>query len=34
MKLGLPMTSLLMSLVLVAILVAQFRTDRYQPWVY
>ena len=34
MKLGLPMTSLLMSLVLAAILVAQFRTDRYQPWVY
>lgn len=34
MHLGLPMTSLLMSLVLIAVLVVQFRTDRYQPWVY
>lgn len=34
MRLGLPLTSLLMSLVLAAILVLQFRTDRYQPWVY
>lgn len=34
MHLGLPLTSLLMSVVLAAILVAQFRTDRYRPWVY
>ena len=34
MRLGLPLTSLLMSLVLAAIMVAQFRTDRYQAWVY
>ncbi len=34
MHLGLPLTSLLMSVVLVAALAVQFRTDRYQPWVY
>lgn len=34
MHLGLPLTSLLMSLVLVGILIVQFRTDRYRPWVY
>lgn len=32
--LGLPMTSLLMAAVLVAILIVQFRTARYTPWVY
>ena len=34
MHLGLPLTSLLMSVVLVAVLALQFRTDRYQAWVY
>ncbi|MFD1797371.1 hypothetical protein FQV27_10420 [Paracoccus aurantiacus] len=34
MKLGLPMTSVLMSIVLIAILVAQFRADRYRAWIY
>lgn len=34
MHLGLPLTSLLMSAVLLATLGLQFRTDRYQPWVY
>ena len=32
--LGLPATSALMSVVLVAILWLQFRQDRYRPWVY
>lgn len=34
MHLGLPLTSLLMSVVLAAVLALQFRTDRYRPWVY
>ncbi|AGT08917.1 COG4705 family protein [Paracoccus aminophilus] len=34
MGLGLQMTSILMAVVLVAILIWQFRTDRYTPWVY
>lgn len=32
--LGLPLTSVLMSAVLVIVLGLQFRTDRYRPWVY
>lgn len=34
MRMGLPLTSVLMSVVLIAALALQFRTDRYQPWVY
>lgn len=34
MRLGLPATSVLMALVFAVILVVQFRTDRYQAWVY
>ena len=31
---GLPLTSLIMGVVLIAVLVLQLRTDRYQPWIY
>lgn len=34
MGLGLPLTSILMSVVLAVVLGLQFRTDRYRPWVY